>query len=299
MLIPRRLTRRKGRAALVDGIAFDLPVVCAPSPVLMAAFTIDARKAAALLPGTEVFPLRLWSGRGVLMVVVIDYKDTTIGKYIEFSVGIACTHGQRPAPPLLPAALMKLFGTGQYVFDLPVSSEVSVKGGKGIWGMPKHQANLDFEIRPKSVSSVYELDGLHALTIEIDHPGSAWLPVRMAAANYCAFRGMLMKSYIYFTGTAGISLFRKGSARLTIGEHPRVQALKDLDIGPNPMMTAFIPNAQGTLDDHFEAWFLDYPGVPDHVPEGLESVAHLGLSEDWLTPPRRRDAHEPEHTRLR
>ena len=26
---------------------------------------------------------------------------------------------------------MNLFGTGQYVVDLPVSSEVSVKGGKG------------------------------------------------------------------------------------------------------------------------------------------------------------------------
>ena len=38
------------------------------------------------------------------------------------------------------------YGTGQYVFDLPVCSEISVKGGKGIWGMPKHQANLDFII---------------------------------------------------------------------------------------------------------------------------------------------------------
>ncbi|MGE0451623.1 MAG: acetoacetate decarboxylase family protein [Vicinamibacterales bacterium] len=287
MGIPRRLTRRQGRAALVDGISFELPVVCAPSPVLMAAFTIDARKAAALLPGTEIFPLRLWSGRGVLMMVVIDYQQTTIGKYIEFSVGIACTHGQRQAPPLLPAALMGLFGTGQYVFDLPVSSEISVKGGKGIWGMPKHQANLDFRITDTTVSSKYELDGLHALTIEIDRPSSAWMPVRMAAANYCAFRGMLMKSYIYFTGKAGLSLFRKGSARLTIGEHPRVQALRSLDISPDPLMTAFIPNARGTLDDHFEAWFLDYPRVPDRVPEGLESVASLGLSEDWLAPPRR------------
>ena len=29
---------------------------------------------------------------------------------------------------------------GQYVWDLPVSTEISVKGGKGIWGTPKHQA---------------------------------------------------------------------------------------------------------------------------------------------------------------
>ncbi len=286
-MIPHRVASRQGRAALVDGIPFELPVVCAPSPVLMAAFTIDARKAADLFPGTEIFPLRLWNGRGVLMIVVIDYRQTTIGKYIEFSVGIACTHGQRPAPPLLPAVLMKLFGTGQYVFDLPVSSEVSVKGGKGIWGMPKHQANLDFQIGETAVSSKYDLQGHDALMIEIDRPKSAWLPVRMAAANYCAFRGMLMKSSIYFTGKAGLQLFGKGSARLQIGSHPRVQPLKHLDIDPNPLMTAFIPEARGTLDDHFEAWFLDYSKVPDRTPEGLESVATLGQGQTWLDPPRR------------
>jgi hypothetical protein len=71
---------------------------------------------------------------------------------------------------------MRTFGTGQFVFDLPVSSEVSVKGGKGIWGMPKHQANLDFRIDERTVSSMYALDGMDAITIDIDRPGSAWLP---------------------------------------------------------------------------------------------------------------------------
>jgi hypothetical protein len=251
----------------------------------MAAFTIDADKAAALLPGTEIFPLRLWNNRGVLMIAVIDYQQTTIGRYIEFSIGIACTHGSRPAPPLLPGLLMKMFGTGQYVFDLPVSSEISVKGGKGIWGMPKHQANLAFTIGDRSVSSIYELEGQSALAIEIERPPKAWLPVRMAAANYCAFRGMLMKSSIYFTGTAGINLFGKAKAQLQIGTHPRVQPLGALDIDPQPLMTGFLPAASGTLDDHIEAWFLDYPTVPQALPEGLDSVAHLGLSEDWLARP--------------
>jgi Acetoacetate decarboxylase (ADC) len=286
MLIPGRIAQQHGRFALVDGIPFELPVVCQKSPVLMAAFTIDATKAEALLPGREIFPVRLWNGRGLLVIVVVDYLQTTIGKYIEFSVGVACTHGARPGPPVLPAVLMRTFGTGQFVFDLPVSSEVSVKGGKGIWGMPKHQANLDFRIEDRTVSSMYALDGKEAITIEIDRPSSVRLPLRMAAANYCAYRGMLMKSYIYFKGKAGVSLFRKGSARLRLGSHPRIQALKDLDISPDPLITAFIPEAEGTLDDHFEAWFLDYARVPQRVPEGLESVVHLGQGQDWLEPPR-------------
>ena len=143
MGIPRRLKEERGRFALVDGIPFQLPVSTEKSPALMAAFSINADKAKALLPGNELHPFRLWK-KGLLVITVIDYRITTIGKYIEFSIAIACTHGKRPAPRLLPGIFMKTFGTGQYVYDLPVSTEISVKGGKGIWGMPKHRASLDF-----------------------------------------------------------------------------------------------------------------------------------------------------------
>ena len=286
-MIPRRITSRKGRVAMVDGIPFELPIVCAPSPALMAAFTIDADRARPLMPGTEIFPLRLWNGRGVLLLVVIDYQQTTIGKYIEFSVGIACTQGRRPTPPLLPAALNKLFGTGQFVLDLPVSTEISVKGGKGIWGMPKHRASLDFRIEEATVSSMYALDGQEVLTIEIDRSSSPALRLEADAANYCAFRGMLMKSRIYFTGKAHVRLNDEASARLHIGPHPRLHVLKELDVSANPLMTAFIPESRGTLDDHIEAWFLDYEALPGQTPEGLESVVHLGLGQEWPEPPPR------------
>ena len=79
MQIPERVTRQEGRKALVDGIPFELPVVCAPSPVMMAAFTIDLQKAAAVLPGRELFPLQLPNNRGILVVAVIDYQLDAAG----------------------------------------------------------------------------------------------------------------------------------------------------------------------------------------------------------------------------
>ena len=285
MGIPRRLQKQAGRYSLVDGIPFHLPVYCRNSPCLMAAFSINAEKARALLPGNEIYPLRLWN-KGVLVITVIDYRDTVIGKYIEYSIAIACTHGPRPAPRLLPALLMNNYGTGQYVYDLPVSSEISVKGGKGIWGMPKHQGNLDFVITDKTVSAQYDKDGQFAMKIEIEKPRKAWLPVSMAATNYCQYRGLLMKSSLYFKTKLGFTFLKKGSARLTIGDHPRVRALKDLEISENPIFTAFIPSANGVLDDHFEGWFLSFPEAPAVRPEGFESVIDLGLSEEWLAPPK-------------
>jgi hypothetical protein len=196
--------------------------------------------------------------------------------------------------PALPLPLLqRLYGTGQYVIDLPVSSEVSVKGGKGIWGMPKHQANLDFVIAPRKVSSQYDLDGELCVRIEVDRPRFEALPLSLATSNYCAFRGMLMKSNISFHGHAGFNLPLTRSARLEIGEHPRVGALKRLGISSRPLFCGYFPSTEGILDDHIDSWFLSYQTPPSAAPEGLESVVGLGQSQEWLAPPQDPALDEP------
>ncbi|MDZ7690202.1 MAG: acetoacetate decarboxylase family protein [Balneolaceae bacterium] len=289
MGVTKRIKRYKGRHALVDDIPYVMPVSCVDSPALMAGFQIDADKAKDFLPGNELHPFRLWNGKGMLLITVINYLQTNIGKYIEFSIGIACTRGRKPAPRMLPGLLMSRYGTGQYVVDLPVSSEISVKGGKGIWGMPKHQAKLSYEISDEEVFSQYEKDGQFAMRIEIDRPSSEWIPFNVGATNYCKFRNMLMASYLYFKGKAGLNLFGNANARLYIGDHPKTAPLRELDIDGNAFLTMFIPEANGILDDHMETWFLTYKEPPEQMPEGLESVVDLGLSEEWLKPPSIKD----------
>jgi hypothetical protein len=272
----------------VDGIPFALPVVCEKSPVLMAAFTIDASRAEALLPGREMFPVRLWNGRGLLVVVVVNYLATTIGKYIEFSVGVACTHGAKPAPPVLPAMFMRTFGTGQFVFDLPVSSEVSVKGGKGIWGMPKHQANLDFREGAAWISAQYDLGGRMVTRFDVRRPSAIRWPMSMRAINYCSFRGMIFRSYIYFDAKAGVHLLKRGSARLVLGDSPRADWIRALKPDPEPLFAAYMPSVKGVLDDYLESWFITPPVKPaGPICEGLEMTYPLGYGQTRLPLPDR------------
>ena len=282
-----RIKKLAGRHALVDGISYLLPVNSTNSPALMSLYSIDANKAKIYLPGEEIHPLRLPNGRAVLVLTVIDYRETDIGKYIEYSIAIACTHGLKPAPRLLPALFMKTFKTGQCVIDLPVSSEISVKGGRGIWGMPKHQQALNFLINDDTVSAQYDLDGKLAVKVVIPKPKSAWVPFSVAAANYCAFRGMLMKSYVYFKTRLGFTLGSKNKTmgQLIVGDHPRVQWLKDLGIADSPFMSAFLPTFEGNLDDHFECWFITAKSKIDQQPEGLEMTHPLGYGEEWPTTP--------------
>lgn len=282
---PNRIKNYQGRHALVDGIPYIMPVSARNSPALMAGFTCDWEKANALLPGNEIHALRLPNGKATLLITVINYLDTSIGKYIEYSIAIGCTHGPKPAPRMLNAVMLKTYGTGQYILDLPVSSEVSVKGGKGIWGMPKHKANLDFKVTDDKVTSQYEKDGQFAFRIEIERPKSASLKLKIGATNYCRFRNMLMASYIYFDTKAGVNLFGKAKGKLYIGDHPNVSFLRDIDINPDPYFTLFMPKANGILDDHFDCWFMTYDEPQTEMPEGLESIYNLGLSEDWLPDP--------------
>ncbi|MGS2721524.1 acetoacetate decarboxylase family protein [Paraglaciecola aestuariivivens] len=280
--VPKRIKDYAGQKALVDGIPFTLPVEAIDSPAFMAIFPCDYAQAKRFLPA-NIHPLRLWKS-ALLVVTVIDYRETTIGKYIEYSIAIACTHGDKPAPRLLPGIFPNWFKAGQYVIDLPVSSEISVKGGKGIWGMPKHQAALDFKVSDSTASSQYDLDGQLVTYLEISLPKKVWFPVKVKASNFCSFRGMLMRSDIYLNNKAGFSLFKKAKARFVIGDHPRLQGLKNLNIKP-AIATAYLPAIHGVLDDHIESWFLTHKHLPELAPEGFESVVDLGLSEDWLSPP--------------
>jgi hypothetical protein len=279
----RRIERLRGRHALVDGIPFSLPIDSDKTPALMAIFPISASRAAELIPGEEVHPFRLAGDVGLLVVTVVNYIITDIGNYIEFSIAIACSHGPKRPPPMLPA--LTPWRVGQYVVDLPVSTEISVKGGKGIWGMPKHQANLAFAVENGVAYSQYDLDGQLCCRIEVDVPRWNGLPISAPAINYCAFRGMLFKSSIYFRGRAGLHLPGLKKARIMIGDHPRVERLKRLQIRRRPLFAGYFPTTQGILDDHLESWFLTFEQPPTTSPEGLESVADLGLGREWLPPP--------------
>lgn len=286
-IVPGRIRRQRGRHALVDGIPFALPVRSFRMQALMAAFPVDPDQARELLP-PSLSPVRLWR-KSLLVITVVNYQETSIGKYIEFSVALACARREADPPRLLPLLLPGPFRFGQYVLDLPVSTEISVKGGKGIWGMPKHQANLDFAVTDTTVSSRYDKDGQLGVYVEVERPGGPKLPASMGASNYCVFRGMLMKSDVYFRGRVEVGFGRRARARLELGDHPRLAAVKRLDVAERPVFTVIFPEAHGVLDDYIESWFVPYERPPEERAEGLESVIDLGLGEDWLPPPERRE----------
>jgi hypothetical protein len=123
--------------------------------------------------------------------------------------------------------------------------------------------------------------------LDVKRPARIWLPFQTGAANYCMFRGMIYRSFIYFRGKLGFSLAR-GSARFVLGDHPRADALRALGIGADPVAALYIPSVKGLLDDYFDCWFVTVPTLPkEALSEGLETTYPLGYGQDRLPPPRR------------
>lgn len=282
----RRDAWLKGRRAKVDGIEFEMPVANAPSPAMSAVYGIDAEAADKMLPGQELHPLA-WRGRGALVVAVVDYKATSIGTYVEFCIGIACTKGRRRWPAPLAVLLARWSGLGVYIYDLPVSTEISVKGGCGIWGMAKRRANLDFVITDDMVSSQYSLDDQLVVRFDLPKPKSTRLPFRMSGAGYGAWRGLLTRSRIRMTGRAGVPWRARDRCSLILGDHPRAAPLHGLDISDCPLFCSYIPGAVGVLDDYIESWFLTGDPDPPEPDFGLDDVIGLGLSQQRLPDPDR------------
>ncbi|HRI38378.1 MAG TPA: hypothetical protein PLO50_07475, partial [Nitrospira sp.] len=111
--------------------------------------------------------------------------------------------------------------------------------------------------------------------------------LNMGARNYCRFRGMIYRSYIYFHGKAWLG-FGAGSGRLLLGDSPRADALKGLGIAADPIFTAYIPSLNGVLDDYMESWFTTSATPLQSMPgEGLETTYPIGYGEMWLAPPKR------------
>jgi hypothetical protein len=76
------------------------------------------------------------------------------------------------------------------------------------------------------------------------------------------------------------------AAQIVIGDHPRVAPLQKLKIVRDPVFTAYLSEARGILDDHFEGWFVTSQFAITQPDEGLSTVAGLGVGKEWLPPPK-------------
>ena len=111
--------------------------------------------------------------RGVLVLAVVNYQDTTIGRYVEFCVGVLATRGRAPVgalrsrccsgPTTAPASTST---------TCPSAARSRSRAGSASGACRSAMPTSTSSSADKTVSSQYDLDGKLVARIDIPRPAS-------------------------------------------------------------------------------------------------------------------------------
>lgn len=203
----------------------DLPIVYRKATAVFAAFPCPLRALRPLLPHPLLVPASLGFGRGVCVVAVFDYEDTSIGPYREVGLGFQVRLRSAGPMPLLPLVADRLFeDVGAWVQLLPVTTSIADKAGRAGWGLPKFVADIRIERTDDHLECEVVEAGERVLHFSAERPGPS-RPSAFPFRFYSALGDEILFTELH-VDAVGASARLGARARLELPSHART---RDLD----------------------------------------------------------------------
>lgn len=197
----------------------------------------DAGAVAAALPD-DLAPVRLPTGRAVLLLMAVDYVDNPLGDYDEVVVGLLA----RPrgagdgAAADLGSVLRGRYGA--WIEHMAVSQAFTREAGEAIWGYPKTLDQLDFDHDGRRARCSWARDGRSILTVE--QPTSGLLPVAppLPATTYTRVGDTVMTTRLTARGR-GVGIAARGGS-VELGDHPVADQLRAFGLDRRPLASTWL-----------------------------------------------------------
>ncbi|MFH1150907.1 MAG: acetoacetate decarboxylase family protein [Actinomycetota bacterium] len=119
-----------------------------------------------MLPDPRFSPAQLVPGVGALTLTAFEYYDTDIQAYNEFSMGIVLNSpyfAPVPGYNLLRQYFADMFDV--FIYHLPVTTELALRGGIDYYNYPKFLAGIEFSDTPDRVTCDLSREGEHLMTV--------------------------------------------------------------------------------------------------------------------------------------
>jgi hypothetical protein len=163
-------------------------------------YKADKKETTKHLEKTGLKPALYWLGKPVVAVGLIQYKDSDLGAYDEIIVSVpvvleTCKSGNISNWLDLYAGFENRKG-GQYIIHIPVTSQVSVDGGRNLWGYPKILAPLEHHFTQNKIDSQFMVSSDN---VQIQWQGQLGMGIPIPAMNlmtYSFLNGSLMKTHV-------------------------------------------------------------------------------------------------------
>jgi Acetoacetate decarboxylase (ADC) len=223
------------RPTLSDGSECPLPIRYFDAQYLVASFLTDPGRAAELLAGTGLQPVRQEDGHAIAVLFCGEYRNTDIGPYNEVGLTILSVAPGDPIPAI-------------YVQSLPVTTARANRAGHEIWGFNKFVAGIDITCEAKKfAATVRGPDNVEISTFEGTR--SPCIPAPPSDLyTFSMFKGKLLK-----TRTLVLTPLQVGSGDgflLKVGSsaHPMAASLRSLGLdGKRPVLVQYADPAQALL----------------------------------------------------
>ena len=228
---------------LIQGRTIELPLRIADATGGLGIFAADADRIAERLP-EGLAPLRLPGGRGVVVVMLVDYRDNPLGAYDEGVVGFGAQPVEASGED---ASLVSLIRgrAGMWVEHMPVSRAFTREAGETIWGYPKTLDELRITRSGKQASLEWGRAGERILHLEVTTGGLLPLP-RVPGLTFTQKDGVVQRTRL--RAKARRMRFGPGGARLEIGDHPVGRELRELSLGETAIASVWLEGASLVFD---------------------------------------------------
>jgi hypothetical protein len=192
-----------------------------------AMFSADRDAVRELLPD-GLTPIQVARGRAAATFLCVEYhrigRDGTFEPYNEFGVLFPAVDSSRS----IPYVSVLRHGLGGYVWYLPVTNEPGKALGVEVWGYPKVVSEITHEDLGSARRTAVSVDGEKVIDLTIRRPPSVgWTA---GGPTYTIKDETMLSARLEFSGDVG-AWPCSGAVSCTLGEHPRAERLRDLDLG--------------------------------------------------------------------
>lgn len=196
----------------------------------------DADAIDAALP-SDLAPVRLPGGLGVVLLLAVDYVDNPLGAYDEVVVGLAARPVGMRGGPVVGVADVLRGRTGVWIEHMAVSEAFTREAGETIWGYPKTLDDLTIDHDGPRATSTWARDGRTIL--EVSQPTRGLLPApALPVTTYTRIDGRTMQTSLR-ARARGVGVAVTG-VRTTLGDHPLADELAGLGVGRRPIAAAWL-----------------------------------------------------------
>lgn len=230
-----------------EDLKFKLPVFYYDNTSLTAIYTASTGKIRELLPHSDMRPLEVYPGKGLVVFTAFEYRKTDIGPYNEFSIAFPIEFGTRPIPWLTPLWRMARRRVSAYVWQLPVTTEIARMGGVELYGYPKFLADITFKKGGDWMACTLSENGQKILSLRGER-----LPTQRGKISrvltYSMIDGIPLVANVLIDPIEFAESRKKDSAILELGTgHPIANTLRGMDLSGALVGYQYCPMTQAVL----------------------------------------------------